>query len=254
MKIKELYESLFKGNPIDLTKISLEEAEKIIQSSPEWMNYYKYFGWNSLTDIKEEIFWLDKHKWTVSYYDVPCISTYVGGAIPFGSPERVMLKFNFKTGELLSDIETQYIKILPSSYKAVLQHMADLKQRIESEKWKYEKQHYIRFGRWHENERSKNYLTGDLENGVSVYITEWDHDTQRWAIESSVDEGTITGTMSSLILDPKKRIFLVTGDQIGEGSDGEPVLKNVKLVQELTKHDIFVPGIFDPGEFEDEID
>jgi len=33
----------------------------------------------------------------------------------------------------------------------------------------------------------------------------------------------------------KSKIYLIDGEEIGIGSDGEPILKNVKIIKEITK-------------------
>jgi hypothetical protein len=81
---------------------------------------------------------------------------------------------------------------------------------------------YIRFGRW--SRRSINAATGEPEAGVSVY--------QAW-VENRVVY------LHPDILCPKLRgqgrmVFPVTGKVVGIGSDGEPVLRDVKVVAHVS--------------------
>jgi hypothetical protein len=115
----------------------------------------------------------------------------------------------------------------------------------------------VRFGRWRDDERSKNWLASKAQGhdvwelGVSAYHADWDIDEQRWNIGDGINHDTINGTMSSLISDPNKQIYLVQGRELPtDGEDGEPLLKDVKLVKVLNVKDICFPGVFDPREDE----
>ncbi|HET9280356.1 MAG TPA: hypothetical protein VFR24_00140 [Candidatus Angelobacter sp.] len=76
---------------------------------------------------------------------------------------------------------------------------------------------YIRFGRW--SGRSKNFATGEYEKGVSVYPARLIDGIVYLSDEMEVCRAVI-GRLA----------FSVTGRLIGSGSDGEPVLKQVKAL------------------------
>jgi hypothetical protein len=84
---------------------------------------------------------------------------------------------------------------------------------------------YIRFGDTPEGEQSYDSRNDKLEDGVSVYD----------AYKNDDDVWMPTGNMIQTVLVLATRdTYLVTGDKVGTGADGEPLLKNVKAVAELT--------------------
>jgi hypothetical protein len=84
---------------------------------------------------------------------------------------------------------------------------------------------YIRFNRLPRGGKSKNFATGSLENGVSVYEAQYDLVSGEYKICGS-------GLAGALIAYTIKNapIYFVTGREAGRGSDGEPVLENVKVL------------------------
>lgn len=92
---------------------------------------------------------------------------------------------------------------------------------------------YIRFGDIPEGERSYNHTDECYEDGVSVYAAE---------IESVPAESGAAGmfvpvgskTLQILML-AQRDTYLVTGDEVGRGVDGEPVLRDVEIVAELER-------------------
>lgn len=90
---------------------------------------------------------------------------------------------------------------------------------------------YIRFGDRPAGGRSRNYATGELEAGISVYEARHDLVSDTW-----MTDGAMVGTLVSYLAQglPAR---LVTGDEIGSGSDGEPVLADVEVVAELVRCD-----------------
>lgn len=77
---------------------------------------------------------------------------------------------------------------------------------------------YIRFGEIPENEESINFFSNEHEKGVSVFNYGFNIDNLRLA--------------SSLACRIGKKGYVVTGDEVGVGNDGEPLLKNVNIVEE----------------------
>jgi GNAT superfamily N-acetyltransferase len=81
---------------------------------------------------------------------------------------------------------------------------------------------YLRFGDIPEGERSKNHLDNFRETGVSVYDLHHGHPIETGngdSMHQFIDEFH-KGTMPA---------YVVSGHQHGEGSDTEPVLRNVKI-------------------------
>ncbi len=86
---------------------------------------------------------------------------------------------------------------------------------------------YVRFGKWGRRHRSINFHTGDIEKGLSVYPAEFTSDG--YVALADDDRLTLTAHDCADIL--KGRIaFVLTGKEVGRGSDGEPLLVGVKLL------------------------
>lgn len=92
---------------------------------------------------------------------------------------------------------------------------------------------FLRFGTWHASESSRNYATGAIEAGVSVYEA-----TAKGEIFTISTTNLTHQGEDDLRYRLRKRpedepIFLVTGDEVGTGGDGEPLLRRVKIVRQL---------------------
>lgn len=101
--------------------------------------------------------------------------------------------------------------------------------------------YFIRFGNIPHNERSGIYLDGDLvgyEDGVSVYDATVLF--KKWIIipahPLSLDN---IESLGALILqaqsDEDFPVLLVTGKMIGKGTDGEPVIVDIKVIRDVKK-------------------
>lgn len=86
---------------------------------------------------------------------------------------------------------------------------------------------YIRFGRLPRAGRSRNYLTGEHESGVSVYNARYNAATD--ALDAS---SALGGTYIHYLIEGRPA-YLVAGDECGVGSDGEPVLAGTRIVATL---------------------
>lgn len=94
---------------------------------------------------------------------------------------------------------------------------------------------YIRFGDIPEDERSYNHTDECYEDGVSVYAAE---------IESVPAGSDAAGmfvpvgskTLQILML-AQRDTYLVRGERVGTGVDGEPVLRDVEIVADLERDD-----------------
>lgn len=102
--------------------------------------------------------------------------------------------------------------------------------------------YYIRIGELPPDEKSKRYQWNEdhtarapvgEEKGVSAYRTE--------IVDSKYyvyipDNPSALDTWQTLMVELenfRKRVFLITGDVINIGYDGEPVLKNVKVIEDI---------------------
>lgn len=86
---------------------------------------------------------------------------------------------------------------------------------------------YIRFGRIPQNGKSRNHATGKYEAGVSVYRTAYDTE-----FDSLFTRDALPDALIEAIVDGRPA-YLVTGDECGIGSDGEPVLTGTRIVATL---------------------
>jgi hypothetical protein len=94
---------------------------------------------------------------------------------------------------------------------------------------------YVRFGDIPDDERSWNATDDCYEDGVSVYAAQ---------IESVPAESDANGmfvpvgskTLQILML-AQRDTYLVTGDRVGTGVDGEPLLRDVEIVGEVERGD-----------------
>lgn len=90
---------------------------------------------------------------------------------------------------------------------------------------------YVRFGDIPEGERSYNHTDECHEDGVSVYDAEIESVPQESdAAGMFVPVGTKT---LQIIMLAQRDTYLVTGEEVGTGVDGEPLLRDVDIVAEL---------------------
>lgn len=236
---------------------SMKEIEQIVKNDPDWKSYFKFFGWvdpfNVVPENNENVvsrmFYGPIEKWHYSFYNVPQI---VIKGTDAGSADRTMLKYDLNGNDITEKTEysDNYMSFPTIKRNIEAWIRKDLK-KVKKDLNKLKGKFYIRFGGWPKNERSKNYLASRnqgedvFEKGISVYNTSWDIEAQKWDIETDVNPATISGTMSELFYG-KMPVYLITGNELKSlGSDDEPLLRNVKIVQTLSRKDIQVPGIFD---------
>lgn len=89
---------------------------------------------------------------------------------------------------------------------------------------------YIRFGDLPDGERSYDHTNNRQEDGVSVY---------EGRVRPTADDTPgvfvpVGQKLAQVLLLATRTTYLVTGDEVGRGQDGEPLLRNVETVCELT--------------------
>lgn len=116
-----------------------------------------------------------------------------------------------------------------------LEHVATQKEKANwekksDEKWSAAKKCFVRFGTLPEDGRSINHADGTAEDGVSVYNGEiLPSGEARPTIRTNQELGSLLMGLIS------RKMYIVEGDEIGVGSDGEPVLKNCRIVKMATR-------------------
>lgn len=118
-----------------------------------------------------------------------------------------------------------------------------------------EKPIYVRIGTWRPEEYSLNYAKGDVEVGVSVFEAEPAGNRLRILLDDEHDPDgrqadTLSGLLARIVEQRRRRdymdqdpIFVVSGDYVGVGHDGEPLLKKLKVVSEIGPEDLLAPEI-----------
>lgn len=96
---------------------------------------------------------------------------------------------------------------------------------------------YLRFGEIPKDEQSsihyRSYYCGK-EKGVSVYHCTFINHKPHIILPMPCSEGAVDTLTGFLFYSSKKPIYLVTGDEIGTGHDGEPLIQNIKIIKDIT--------------------
>lgn len=101
---------------------------------------------------------------------------------------------------------------------------------------------YIRFGDVPTNERSKIYRGEEeigIENGVSVYPAYYDANGNITLGLSLPITPTSLHTQQHLLEYDDRPCYLVTGDYIGKGTDGEPLIRNIEILKEIKRKELW---------------
>ena len=86
---------------------------------------------------------------------------------------------------------------------------------------------YIRYGKFPPSERSVNHITNRCEIGVSCFrIVDGEPFTQ-----SAFKDRELHLSLAFETLKKRKPVYLLTGEEVGFGYDGEPLIRNVKIVE-----------------------
>ena len=101
---------------------------------------------------------------------------------------------------------------------------------------------YLRFGNLPNKEfsrigrSSKDDTSVSYEKGISCFWARWSNELQRWMIwDADHDQ------IASLQDISDRPIYLIKGEEVGYGSDGEPVLKKntIKILAKLNPNDVY---------------
>ena len=103
---------------------------------------------------------------------------------------------------------------------------------------------FLRFGDLPKGGVSKDWSSGRVEKGVSVYSAKKDFvNNSIWFGENSLPGAALIRASEDA------PVYLVTGKKVGIGTDGEPVLKNVEILHKLKFNSDSAPGFspFNPS-------
>ena len=112
--------------------------------------------------------------------------------------------------------------------------------KLYSEKQGEQKPLYIRFGDIPNNEQSKIYNGENeigVENGVSVYPAFINGDNIILGLTLPITKTTLY-TQQHLLEYDTRPCYLVSGDYVGNGTDGEPLIKNISIIKKLDNYRI----------------
>lgn len=125
-----------------------------------------------------------------------------------------------KDGELISKSNSAFCGILTDAQ--IVEAMETIKH---FEPAPFAGDVYLRFNNLPECGKSKNYATGETENGVSCYALTWD------LISGSYKRcgSGFDGAMIAYAIQGAP-IYFITGIECGTGSDGEPLLSKPKVL------------------------
>lgn len=96
---------------------------------------------------------------------------------------------------------------------------------------------FIRFGELPQSGKSRNHLTEQDEAGVSVYEAVERKDGRIQVLLPRLDYSACV-SLSGCIDRPA---FIVHGEIVGYGSDGEPLLRDCRVVRAIAKEELRVP-------------
>lgn len=114
--------------------------------------------------------------------------------------------------------------------KLILDHALE----AQKTKWDNAEDVFIRFSKPPQSGKSYNYASGEYEPGVSVYRGKQTANGEVKVFPSTPDE--LWGVMNFKAHGVD--IFVVSGKEIGVGSDGEPLLENVKIIRKVNPNQL----------------
>lgn len=151
-------------------------------------------------------------------------------------------------------IQDKTIASMKTSWLCVSQETRIVQHEVADAEYTVFVNYYIRFGRMPKGGRSRispGYQMQMLartgvripkrEKGISAYRAKWDGRRRKWVMPTVPWDSYVIG-METLLMeacDGKAPVYLVTGIEVGEGEDGEPVLTEVKVLEEIDVRDLW---------------
>lgn len=160
------------------------------------------------------------------------------------------------------DIQERMTESMHTSWLFVSQETRIIQHKGANERYTVFMDYYIRFGRLPKGGRSgistghQAYVLARTgmrisrrEKGVSAYRAKWDGRRRKWVMPTVGWDSYVLG-MEELLDEAcrgKRPVFLVTGTEVGEGEDGEPLLADVSIVRELDVRDLWNDEVMSGG-------
>jgi hypothetical protein len=141
-------------------------------------------------------------------------------------PEEILkeLKREGWEGKIETDMKGfPQIKVEHISTKRALEAL----EEAHDKKWEKGKDVFVRYGDLPEGGKSKDFASGNYEKGVSVFRGKILPDGSLLPMPKTNQE------LGSLLTMNKRPMYVVTGDVVGVGADGEPVLANAKKIKPI---------------------
>lgn len=105
---------------------------------------------------------------------------------------------------------------------------------------------YIRFGEIPPGEKSQEYFRDAPVKylaGVSVYDAKLQNGKYHIVLPNPCNEctiDTIHGLLLDTIVSKSRRAYLVTGKLVGRGTDGEPLIRDINVIEDITEQFAFL--------------
>jgi len=147
----------------------------------------------------------------------------------FEEAQQALEKMDFNLTEIKKDGYGQPAATMthgPS--RTVLERL----QAAHDKRWADSQDVYLRYGEIPANERSLNHASREYEDGVSVYNGKLNKQGEVMVTPNTPAQIWGEKAYSNLT---DKPLYIVRGDHVGFGSDGEPVLRNVTIVRKINK-------------------
>ncbi len=158
------------------------------------------------------------------------ITTQIPGLCTYSRESLQWAAFDARTGELVQKGSDSACKPsdeqLQAWQEAALQYATIWAGRLDD----LSATLYIRYGDIPKSGRSTNFATGQKENGVSVYAAKYDIETGAIIFD---DEAGVYDPGAIMYLTGDRTPHMVTGQEAGAGSDGETLLRKVRIVADL---------------------
>jgi len=100
---------------------------------------------------------------------------------------------------------------------------------------------HIRIGDLPEGGKSWNYSAGRFEKGISSYGARYDPTTRKYHITPTEDNADTLAELMDAIQSGKKKVFEISGEEVGKGMDAEPLLApTARITKTISPDDVII--------------